>query len=155
MKILGPRSPAIAPAAAPGHDDNSHFEFSRDLEAFKRKRNIYIYLSESGQTIFKHIQTFYIYIYSTGLRNTSPAEDCLLPQRHPPRLVSRVFFLWSKLVLAGSSTDHWYSISLVNLNPWDYWFRWFSGLQGERRDHHGPLRGIVVFGRNALQHGRL
>lgn len=56
---------------------------------------------------------------------------------------------------AGSSTDHWYSISLVNLNPWDYWFRWFSGLQGERRDHHGPLRGIVVFGRNALQHGRL
>ena len=26
-----------------------------------------------------------------GLRNTSPAEDCLLPQRHPPRLVFPVF----------------------------------------------------------------
>ena len=65
MKFLGPRSPAIAPAAAPGHDDNSHFEFSRDLEAFKRKRNIYIilyiYISESDIQTYSNLLIFFLF----------------------------------------------------------------------------------------------
>ena len=93
--------------------------FSRDILIL-----IYIiYIS-----IYIGIVCAYVDILCIGLRNTSPAEDCLLPQRHPPR-PAFVISLWSKLALAGSSERTIGLWSFCDTGSWELLFQWFLGLR--------------------------